>query len=126
MSKLAASCATGASPARRRSRIARRVGSATARKGSALAVGRGTVIWVSETLRNMPARDARRQSRRRGEPGAIVIPHDPRQSPHPRIPASVSIAVHPSPNDPTRATLVRRGLRLNYLGIGYNLLEAVI
>jgi divalent metal cation (Fe/Co/Zn/Cd) transporter len=38
----------------------------------------------------------------------------------------VSIAVHPSPNDPTRATLVRRGLRLNYLGIGYNLLEAVV
>jgi divalent metal cation (Fe/Co/Zn/Cd) transporter len=37
-----------------------------------------------------------------------------------------SIAAHPIPNDPIRAALVRRGLRLNYIGIGYNVLEAVV
>jgi divalent metal cation (Fe/Co/Zn/Cd) transporter len=37
-----------------------------------------------------------------------------------------SIAALPTPTDPARAALVRRGLRLNYLGIGYNLLEAVV
>src|SRR5687768_2599329 len=42
MSNAAASWVTGASPSRSWSRIARRVGSATARKGSAWAAGRGT------------------------------------------------------------------------------------
>jgi divalent metal cation (Fe/Co/Zn/Cd) transporter len=37
-----------------------------------------------------------------------------------------SIAAHPIPNDPIRAALVRHGLRLNYIGIGYNVLEAVV
>ena len=37
-----------------------------------------------------------------------------------------SIAVRSTPNDPIRAALVRRGLRLNYLGIGYNVLEAIV
>ena len=37
-----------------------------------------------------------------------------------------SIAARPTPNDPVRAALVRRGLRLNYFGIGYNVLEAVV
>ena len=47
-----------------------------------------------------------------------------------RAPALVhpvtSIAARTTPNDPVRAALVRRGLRLNYFGIGYNLLEAVV
>ena len=37
-----------------------------------------------------------------------------------------SIAARPIPNDPIRAALVRRGLRLNYIGIGYNVLEAFV
>jgi divalent metal cation (Fe/Co/Zn/Cd) transporter len=37
-----------------------------------------------------------------------------------------SIAARPIPNDPVRAALVRRGLRLNYIGIGYNVLEAFV
>jgi len=37
-----------------------------------------------------------------------------------------SIAARPTPNDPVRAALVRRGLRLNYIGIGYNVLEAFV
>jgi divalent metal cation (Fe/Co/Zn/Cd) transporter len=37
-----------------------------------------------------------------------------------------SLAAYPTPSDPVRAALVRRGLRLNYLGIGYNVLEAVV
>ena len=37
-----------------------------------------------------------------------------------------SIAAHATLNDPARAALVRRGLRLNWLGIGYNVLEAVV
>jgi len=37
-----------------------------------------------------------------------------------------SIAAHATPNNPDRAALVRRGLRLSYLGIGYNVLEAVV
>src|SRR6476646_5330833 len=42
-----------------------------------------------------------------------------------RMPMS-SIAAHATLNDPARAALVRRGLRLNYVGIGYNVLEAVV
>jgi divalent metal cation (Fe/Co/Zn/Cd) transporter len=38
----------------------------------------------------------------------------------------VSTAAYAALNDPDRAALVRRGLRLNYLGIGYNVLEAVV
>jgi len=37
-----------------------------------------------------------------------------------------SIATHATANSPDRVALVRRGLRLNYLGIGYNVLEAVV
>jgi len=37
-----------------------------------------------------------------------------------------SIAARPIPTDPFRAALVRRGLRLNYVGIGYNALEAIV
>ena len=37
-----------------------------------------------------------------------------------------SLAVYPSPTDPIRAALVRRGLWLNYVSIGYNVLEAVV
>jgi divalent metal cation (Fe/Co/Zn/Cd) transporter len=37
-----------------------------------------------------------------------------------------SIAARSIPNDPVRAALVRRGLRLNYIGIGYNVLEAFV
>lgn len=37
-----------------------------------------------------------------------------------------AIAARPTSNDPIRAALVRRGLRLNYLGIGYNVLEAFV
>jgi divalent metal cation (Fe/Co/Zn/Cd) transporter len=37
-----------------------------------------------------------------------------------------SIAVRSTTDDPARAALVRRGLRLNYFGIGYNVLEAVV
>jgi divalent metal cation (Fe/Co/Zn/Cd) transporter len=37
-----------------------------------------------------------------------------------------SIAARSTQNDPVRAALVRRGLRLNYLGIGYNALEALV
>ncbi len=37
-----------------------------------------------------------------------------------------SIAARSTTNDPVRAALVRRGLRLNYFGIGYNVLEAVV
>src|SRR6476469_171326 len=37
-----------------------------------------------------------------------------------------AIAARPSSNDPIRAALVRRGLWLNYLGIGYNVIEAVV
>lgn len=37
-----------------------------------------------------------------------------------------AIAARPPSNDPIRAALVRRGLWLNYLGIGYNVLEAVV
>jgi divalent metal cation (Fe/Co/Zn/Cd) transporter len=40
--------------------------------------------------------------------------------------AMSSIAARPALNDPARAALVRRGLRLNYVGIGYNVLEAVV
>jgi len=42
------------------------------------------------------------------------------------LPAMSSIGAHATPNDATRAALVRHGLRLNYLGIGYNVLEAVV
>ena len=37
-----------------------------------------------------------------------------------------SLAARATPSDPIRAALVRRGLWLNYLGIGYNVLEAVV
>ena len=37
-----------------------------------------------------------------------------------------SIGARATPNDETRTALVRHGLRLNYLGIGYNVLEAVV
>src|SRR5689334_24064736 len=37
-----------------------------------------------------------------------------------------SIGARATPNDASRAALVRHGLRLNYLGIGYNVLEAVV
>ena len=37
-----------------------------------------------------------------------------------------SLVARPTSTDPTRAALVRRGLRLNYVGIGYNVLEAVV
>jgi divalent metal cation (Fe/Co/Zn/Cd) transporter len=37
-----------------------------------------------------------------------------------------SLVAHSIPSDPIRAALVRRGLRLNYLGIGYNVLEAIV
>ena len=37
-----------------------------------------------------------------------------------------SIAARSTPNDPIRAALVQRGLRLNYVGIGYNVLEAFV
>src|SRR6478735_8983224 len=37
-----------------------------------------------------------------------------------------SLAVYPSPTDPIRAALVRRGLWMNYVSIGYNVLEAVV
>jgi divalent metal cation (Fe/Co/Zn/Cd) transporter len=37
-----------------------------------------------------------------------------------------SLAAPANPSDPIRAALVRRGLWLNYLGIGYNVLEAVV
>jgi divalent metal cation (Fe/Co/Zn/Cd) transporter len=37
-----------------------------------------------------------------------------------------SLAARSIPSDPIRAALVRRGLRLNYVGIGYNVLEAAI
>ncbi len=37
-----------------------------------------------------------------------------------------SIAARSTLNDPIRAALVQRGLRLNYVGIGYNVLEAFV
>lgn len=37
-----------------------------------------------------------------------------------------SLAARTTPSDPIRAALVRRGLWLNYVGIGYNMLEAVV
>jgi divalent metal cation (Fe/Co/Zn/Cd) transporter len=37
-----------------------------------------------------------------------------------------SLAARTNPSDPIRAALVQRGLWLNYLGIGYNVLEAVV
>ena len=37
-----------------------------------------------------------------------------------------SIGARATPNDEARTALVRHGLRLNYLGIGYNVLEAVV
>ena len=37
-----------------------------------------------------------------------------------------SIFARSTPTDPFRAAIVRRGLRLNYVGIAYNVLEAVV
>ena len=37
-----------------------------------------------------------------------------------------SLVARPTPTDPLRAALVRRGLRLNYVGIGYNVVEALV
>src|SRR4029079_17647405 len=42
------------------------------------------------------------------------------------VPPMSSLAAYPAPGDPIRAALVRRGLQLNYFGIGYNVLEAVV
>ena len=48
-------------------------------------------------------------------------------SPPPELAHPVSsIAARPNPTAPLRAALVRRGLRLNYVGIGYNVLEAIV
>jgi divalent metal cation (Fe/Co/Zn/Cd) transporter len=45
---------------------------------------------------------------------------------HTEVHPMSSLIAYPTPGDPIRAALVRRGLRLNYLGIGYNVLEAVV